>query len=74
MEHPRIHRDPKIMMGKPVIRGSRITVELVLRKLGAGMTREQFVDEYPGITDTDVSDALAFAADYLSREGLMAAE
>ena len=66
--------NPKVMMGKPVIRGSRITVEHVLRKLGAGMTRERFLEEYPGITDADVSDALAFAADYLSREGLMAAE
>ena len=41
--------DPKIMMGKPVIKGTRITVELILEKLGAGETREQIIQEHPDI-------------------------
>ncbi len=74
MSETRIHRDPKIMVGKPVIRGTRITVELLLRKLSAGATRQDIMDDYPGIDDTDISAALAYAADYLSHEGLIAAE
>jgi uncharacterized protein (DUF433 family) len=54
MMHDRIVSDPDIMMGKPVIRGTRITVELILRKLGYGQTVEELIDDYPAITRDDI--------------------
>lgn len=54
--------DPKIMMGKPVVAGARITVELILEKLAAGETMEQLLDAYPRLTRPAVLAALAFAA------------
>jgi uncharacterized protein (DUF433 family) len=57
--------DPRVMMGKPVIAGTRITVELILEKLAAGETVEQLVDSHPRLTAEAVRAALAFAADAL---------
>lgn len=57
--------DPKIMMGKPVIAGTRITVELILEKLAAGETIEQILEEHPRLTREGVVAALAFAAEAL---------
>jgi uncharacterized protein (DUF433 family) len=74
MNHPRIKRDPKIMLGKPVIAGTRITVEHLLRMLGAGDPVSHILQCHPHITEDDVHAALAYAADYLSHEGLIAAE
>jgi uncharacterized protein (DUF433 family) len=74
MDHPRIAQDPKIMMGKPVVRGTRITVELILRKLGEGWSVETLLAEYPGLAQDDVLAAQAFAADYLASERTVAAE
>ena len=54
--------DPKVMMGKPVIAGTRITVELILEKLAAAETAEQLVDAHPRLTENAVRAALAFAA------------
>lgn len=54
--------DPKVMMGKPVIKGTRITVELILDKLGAGETIEQILDSYPDLTRDAVLAALKFGA------------
>ena len=68
MAHDRIEINPEIMGGKPVIRGTRIPVELVLRKLGAGMTVEAIRTDHPGLTVEDVHAAQAFAADYLADE------
>jgi uncharacterized protein (DUF433 family) len=68
MAHDRIQTDPQIMAGKPVIRGTRITVESVLRKLSAGMTPEQIVADHPKLTVADIHAAQAFAADYLADE------
>lgn len=73
MEHPRIHRDPEIMAGKPCIRGTRVTVEHVLRALSQGVTVEALVEEYPHLTREDVLAAVAYAADYLRHESLIAA-
>ena len=50
----RIEMNPAVMLGKPVIRGTRITVELVLRKLGEGATEEELLDAYPGLTREDI--------------------
>lgn len=57
--------DPAIMMGKPVIAGARITVELILEKLAAGETAEQILDAHPRLTREAIYAALAFAVDSL---------
>ncbi len=64
----RITRDAAIMGGKPVIRGTRITVEHILRKLGEGLTVEQVLAEQPRLTLEDIHAAERFAADYLANE------
>ena len=50
----RIEIDPKVMKGKPVIRGTRITVELILRKLSEGATQSDLLDAYPRLTYADI--------------------
>ena len=57
--------DPSVMMGKPVIAGTRITVEHVLEKLAAGETVEQILDAHPRLTREGIQAALAFAAEAL---------
>nr|VFJ78008.1 MAG: Uncharacterized conserved protein, DUF433 family [Candidatus Kentron sp. FW] len=54
--------DPNIMMGKPVISGTRITVELILEKLAAGEPMEQIINAYPRLTSEAIQVALSFAA------------
>lgn len=68
MEMPLITSDPAVMMGKPVIAGTRITVELILRKLGAGESVEQILDSHPRLTREGVLAALRFAAGALGAE------
>jgi uncharacterized protein (DUF433 family) len=68
--HERIVSDPEIMMGKPTIKGTRITVELILAKLGEGMTVAELLEAYPHLTRGDVLAALSFAADYLGNEDI----
>lgn len=63
MMNERIKSDPAIMLGKPVIAGTRITVELILEKLAAGETREQILDSYPRLTGEDIAAALSYAAE-----------
>lgn len=60
-----IESDPSVMMGKPVIAGTRITVELILEKLAAGETVEQIIEAHPRLTEEAVRAALAFAAEAL---------
>lgn len=60
-----IESNPKIMMGKPVIKGTRITVELILEKLAAGETTEQILAAHPHLTRAGVQAALEFAAQAL---------
>jgi len=71
MAHARIEINREIMGGKPVIRGTRIPVETVLRKLGAGMTFETILAAHPRLTHDDILAAQAFAADYLADEDLV---
>ena len=66
--HERVETNPEIMFGKPVIKGTRITVELVLRKLAMGMTAEQIIAEHPHLAPDDIRAAEAFAADYMADE------
>ena len=54
--------DPKVMMGKPVVAGTRITVELILEKLAAGETIDQLLEAHPRLTRESIQAALAFAA------------
>ena len=71
MAHERIEINPQIMGGKPVIRATRIPVETVLRKLGAGMTVDAIIADHPRLTRDDILAAQAFAADYLADEDLV---
>jgi uncharacterized protein (DUF433 family) len=57
--------NPKVMIGKPVIAGTRITVELILEKLAAGETQEQILEAHPRLTREGILAALAFAAEAL---------
>jgi len=61
----------EIMGGKPVNRGTRITVELVLRKLGAGTAAQDILADHPTLRGEDIRAAQAFAADYLADEELV---
>jgi uncharacterized protein (DUF433 family) len=65
MQQALITSDPKIMMGKPTVIGTRITVELILEKLAAGETVDQILSEHPRLTAEGVRAAIAFAADIL---------
>ena len=63
-----IHSDPSVMMGKPVIAGTRITVELILEKLAAGETIDQILEAHPRLTREAIYAALAFAAKALKAD------
>lgn len=67
----RIEINPSVMLGKPVIRGTRIPVELLLRKLAEGATMEALLDAYPRLTVEDIRAALAYAADALAHEAVL---
>jgi len=73
MLHERIIVDPKVMFGKPVIKGARITVELVVRKLAEGMTSDQILAHHPHLTVEDIRAAPAFAADHMANEQIVVA-
>ena len=62
MSEQLIQSDPKIMMGKPVVAGTRITVELILEKMAAGETIEQILEAHPRLTKEAVLAAVKFAA------------
>ena len=64
----RIAIDPAIMLGKPIIRGTRIPVELLVRKFSEGASEGDVLAAYPGLTVADVRAALAYAADILAHE------
>ncbi len=71
MAHERIQMNPRIMIGKPVIRGTRIPVELILRKLGEGATGAQLLDSYPQLTSEDVRAAIAYAASVIGHDDIV---
>lgn len=68
MKEQLVQVDPSIMMGKPVIRGTRITVEMILEKLAAGETVEQLLEAHPRLTKEAIQAALAFAAQALKAD------
>jgi uncharacterized protein (DUF433 family) len=67
----RIIADYRVMLGKPVIKGTRITVELILRKLAEGATPADLLSMYPHLTDDDVRAALQYAAGILANEEII---
>jgi len=64
----RIQVNPKMMMGKPVIKGTRVTVELILRKLSGGAAEADLLDAYPRLTKEDIQAAIRYAADTVAHE------
>ena len=68
--HERIVTDPAIMYGKPVIRGTRVTVEHILRQLAKGASPDAIVKEHPRLIIEDIRAAQAFAADYLATDDI----
>ena len=68
---PGIVVDPKVKVGKPVIKGTRVPVELVLGKLAGGMTQEEVMTEY-GLSRGDILAALGYAAHIVSLEEVRA--
>jgi uncharacterized protein (DUF433 family) len=68
MPEPLITSDPAVMLGKPVVAGTRITVELILRKLGAGESIEQLLDAHPRLSREAILAALRFAAASIGAE------
>jgi uncharacterized protein (DUF433 family) len=66
--YKRIEINPKIMMGKPVIKGTRVPVELVVRKLAEGATEHDLLDAYPNLSHDDILASLSYAADTLAYE------
>ena len=63
--HPRIEINPDVMFGKPVIKGTRITVEHILRMTAVGWSVDDLVDQHPRLTKEDIQSANAFAADQI---------
>jgi uncharacterized protein (DUF433 family) len=64
----RIEINPKVMLGKPVIRGTRVPVELILRKLSEGAAEADLIDAYPRLTREDIQAAIGYAADTVAHE------
>ena len=67
----RIEIDPAVVLGKPVIRGTRISVEITIRKLSEGATEADLLDAYPRLSKEDFRAALAYAPDSLAHEAIM---
>ena len=68
----RISADSNVMLGKVVIKGTIITVELILKKLSEGMSIEDIISAYPNITKEDIMACLTYSAEVISREELIA--
>ncbi|MBW2249335.1 MAG: DUF433 domain-containing protein [Deltaproteobacteria bacterium] len=69
----RVVVDPKIMLGKPVIKGTRLTIELIVEKMAYGATLNDLRKDYPFLTEEDVRSALLYAAKRLAHEEVYAA-
>lgn len=70
MKFERISINPKVMMGKPCIKGTRITVQFILENLGGGGTIEYLLDAYPHITREDILEAINYANAILQNEDI----
>lgn len=67
-EHPRITLAPEVLAGKPVIRGTRLSVEFVIGLMAEGWSEPEILENYPGVTHDDLMACLAYARDTLSSE------
>jgi uncharacterized protein (DUF433 family) len=67
-EHPRIALDAKVLAGKPLVRGTRLSVEFVIGVLAVGWSESEILSEYPGLTRADILVCLAYARDTLGSE------
>ncbi|MCR4289123.1 MAG: DUF433 domain-containing protein [Candidatus Scalindua sp.] len=67
----RITASASVMLGKPVIRGTRVTVALLLEKLSEGVTIQELLEAYPHLAKEDILAALSYSADVISREELI---
>ena len=63
-----IIRDPKVMLGKPIIKGTRITVELIMRKLAGGCSVNDLLNSYPHLVREQINAAIEYAADTIANE------
>ncbi len=63
-----IHSDPEILVGKPAIRGTRISVELILERLGYGWSFEQIIESYPRVSQEAIRACMLFAAESVKRK------
>ena len=70
----RVEINPKVMFGKPIIKGTRITVEHILRKLAGGMTVQEVLADHPHLAPDDIYAAAAFATDYLAQKEIIFAD
>ena len=68
MTTERIQIDPAVMMGKPVIRGTRITVELILHKLAEAASESELLEDYPHLAPEDIQAAMAYGAASVAHE------
>jgi len=67
-----IESNANVMLGKPVVRGTRITVGLILQKLSEGASVQDLIEAYPNLTDASIMAALAYASDAISNETVIA--
>ncbi len=67
----KIIRDPEVLGGKPIIKGTRIPVEIILRKLGDGLSFEELLEAYPNLKKEDILAAISYSADLINEEELV---
>ena len=67
----RVEINPEVMLGKPVIRGTRVPVELILRKLSEGAHEADLLEAYPRLSREDIQAALSYAADTIAHEAIL---
>ena len=65
-----IHSDADILLGKPVVRGTRLSVDFILRLFGNGWTVQEVLDNYPGLTPESLQAVFAYAGECMSEEAL----
>lgn len=68
MENPKIVSDPNILFGKPTIAGTRISVELILDRIAAGMSEKEILEDYPHLTSAQIHTAVAYANKLVSKK------
>lgn len=68
MHSERIVLDPAILVGKPIIKGTRLSVELIIGLLASGWTHEELFESYPGLTEEDIRACLHFAHEMLETQ------